>query len=101
MFFVAIIEECCESSGTRAGSLCRREILVVGRGGERAVPTGPCKVSRRRVDDPVAPVNAEHALAAEVLGTLHVDLKTAGTKLGEPHRRIVFDPGDGPTFPVS
>ncbi len=40
----------------------------------------------------------EHTLAAEFLGTPHVCLKAAGSELGEPHGRVILDPGNGPAF---
>src|ERR1700685_2839036 len=65
---------------------------------ELAVPAGAGKVRGSGVNNAMTPVNAEHALAAEFLSTLHVRLKAAGSELGKPHGGIIFDPRDGPTF---
>src|SRR5271170_8365023 len=95
---VALVEQSCQSSATRTRGLRGAKTTVVSWGGELAVPTGAGKVSGGGVNDAVPPVNAQHALAAAILGALHVGLKTAGSKLGKPHGRVIFDPGNGPAL---
>src|ERR1700734_2179817 len=55
-------------------------------------------MSRGRVNDPVPPVDAQHARAAKFPGALHVGLYMAGSELREPHGRIVLKPRNRPAL---
>src|SRR5579863_7539578 len=101
MMLIAVIEERRKGSDARPRGLGRAEIPVVSRCRDAAVPGGARKIGGRRVDNAMPPMNAQHALAPEILGALHVHLETARSKLRKPHRRIVLKPGNRPTLPAA
>ena len=98
MIVIAVVEERCQLFRALSRGLCRAETVVVSRRSQLAVPTGTGQKGSRGVDDAVAPMNAEHSLAAEILRPFHVRLKAAGAKLRKPHGRIILDPGNRPTL---
>ena len=95
---VGVVENLRQLPGAGAGGLGSSIGFVIVGGGELVIPTEARLIDRIQVDDAVAPVDAEQALAAVLLRQLHVALETVDMLLGEPHAGIVLQPRYRPTL---